>query len=182
MEVIWLYIFSENEELKTGSEFDYWKHSIKIYKNKKAKKLHLINLKVECACVISGRETQFYFYLSLLLFSYSTHLQPHCSPHFFTCMKRLSSSSRRQKLSRYTSYSLQIETFLSQLSMGFPCRSAGKESAAMQETWVWSLCWEDPLKKGKATHSSILAWRIPWMVYTWGHKQSELDWVTFTFT
>ena len=32
----------------------------------------------------------------------------------------------------------------------------------MQETWVWSLVWEDPLKKGKATLSSILAWRIPW--------------------
>ena len=32
---------------------------------------------------------------------------------------------------------------------------------AMQETWVRSLGWEDPLEKGKATHSSILAWRIP---------------------
>ena len=32
---------------------------------------------------------------------------------------------------------------------------------AMWETWVWSLGWEDPLEKGKATHSSILAWRIP---------------------
>ena len=35
---------------------------------------------------------------------------------------------------------------------------------AMQETWVRSLDWEDPLEKGKATHSSILAWRIPWTV------------------
>jgi len=33
---------------------------------------------------------------------------------------------------------------------------------AMRETWVQSLGWEDPLEKGKATHSSILAWRIPW--------------------
>ena len=32
----------------------------------------------------------------------------------------------------------------------------------MRETWVQSLGWEDPLEKGKATHSSILAWRIPW--------------------
>ena len=32
----------------------------------------------------------------------------------------------------------------------------------MQETWVWSLGWEDPLEKGMATYSSILAWRIPW--------------------
>ena len=84
---------------------------------------------------------------------------------------------------------------------GFPCGSAGKESAcnagdlvsvsglgrspgegkgyplqyswaslvaqlvknppAMQETWFQSLGWEDPLEKGKAIHSSILAWRIP---------------------
>ena len=37
-----------------------------------------------------------------------------------------------------------------------------KNPTAMQETWVRSLGWEDPLEKGKATHSSILAWRIPW--------------------
>ena len=39
-----------------------------------------------------------------------------------------------------------------------------KNPSAIQETWVWSLGWEDPLKKGKATHSSILAWRIPWAI------------------
>ena len=37
-----------------------------------------------------------------------------------------------------------------------------KNSPAMQETWVRSLDWEDPPEKGMATHSSILAWRIPW--------------------
>ena len=37
-----------------------------------------------------------------------------------------------------------------------------KNLAAVQETWVQSLGWEDPPEKGKATHSSILAWRIPW--------------------
>ena len=36
-----------------------------------------------------------------------------------------------------------------------------KNLPAMQETWVWFLGWEDPLEKGKATHLSILAWRIP---------------------
>ena len=36
-----------------------------------------------------------------------------------------------------------------------------KNPPAMQETWVWSLGWEDPLEEGMATHSSILAWRIP---------------------
>ena len=36
-----------------------------------------------------------------------------------------------------------------------------KNPSAMQETWVQSLGWEDPLEEGTATHSSILAWRIP---------------------
>ena len=39
-----------------------------------------------------------------------------------------------------------------------------KNLLAMRETWVQSLGWEDPLEKGKATHSSILTWRIPWTV------------------
>ena len=39
-----------------------------------------------------------------------------------------------------------------------------KNLPAMQETWVQSLDWEDSLERGKASHSSILAWRIPWTV------------------
>ena len=39
-----------------------------------------------------------------------------------------------------------------------------KNPPTMRETWVQSLGWEDPPEKGKATHSSILAWRIPWTV------------------
>ena len=38
-----------------------------------------------------------------------------------------------------------------------------KNLSAMRESWVWSLGWEDLLEKGMATHSSILAWRIPWI-------------------
>ena len=37
-----------------------------------------------------------------------------------------------------------------------------KNLPAMQESWVPSLVWEDPLKEGMSTHLSILAWRIPW--------------------
>ena len=37
-----------------------------------------------------------------------------------------------------------------------------KNLPAMQETWVRSLCWEDPLEKEMAIHSNILAWEIPW--------------------
>ena len=39
-----------------------------------------------------------------------------------------------------------------------------KRLSAMQETWVQSLGWEDPLEKEMAAHSSILAWKIPWIV------------------
>ena len=49
----------------------------------------------------------------------------------------------------------------------------------MRETWVRSLGWKDPLEKGKATHSSILAWRIPWTKST-GSQRIGHDWVTFT--
>ena len=43
-----------------------------------------------------------------------------------------------------------------------------KNLPAMWETWVQSLDWEDSLERGKATHSSILAWRIPWTVIVHG--------------
>ena len=48
-----------------------------------------------------------------------------------------------------------------------------KNLPTMQKTWVQSLGWEDPLEKGKATHSSILAWRIPW-TSLWGGKESDM--------
>jgi len=49
----------------------------------------------------------------------------------------------------------------------------------MQDTWFQSLGWEDPLEKEMATHSSILAWRIPWTEEPgsqspWGHKESDM--------
>ena len=53
-----------------------------------------------------------------------------------------------------------------------------KRLPAMWETWVRSLGWEDPLEKEMATHSRILAWRIPWMeelggLQSTGHKESD---------
>ena len=60
--------------------------------------------------------------------------------------------------------------------LGIPCDSAGKESACN----MGDLDWEDPLEKGKATHSSVLAWRIPW-TSPYGCRVGR-DWVTFTFT
>ena len=54
-----------------------------------------------------------------------------------------------------------------------------KNPLAMQETWVQSLGWEDPLKKSMATHSSILAWRIPldrgaWWAAGYGVAKSQI--------
>ena len=46
--------------------------------------------------------------------------------------------------------------------MGFPGGSVVNNLLAMQEIWVQSLGWEDPLEEEMATHSTILAWRIPW--------------------
>ena len=50
-----------------------------------------------------------------------------------------------------------------------------KNLPAMLETWVQSLGWEDPMKKRKATHSSILAWRIPWTVQPMGPQRVGHD-------
>ena len=50
-----------------------------------------------------------------------------------------------------------------------------ENQSAMQETWVWSLGWKDPLKEGMATHSSILAWRIPLDRGAWRAIQSTVE-------
>ena len=58
-----------------------------------------------------------------------------------------------------------------------------KNPPAMQETPVWSLNWEDPLEKEKATHSRILAWRIPWIVCIFHGVAKSQTWLSnFTFT
>ena len=57
-----------------------------------------------------------------------------------------------------------------------------KNLPAMCETQVRSLGWEDTLEKGKATRSSILAWRIPWTVKSMGSQRVGHNWVTCTFT
>ena len=52
--------------------------------------------------------------------------------------------------------------YLLQYSWAYLVAQLVKNPPTMGETSVWFLGWEDPLEKGKATHSSILAWRIPW--------------------
>ena len=68
-------------------------------------------------------------------------------------------------------------------SVGWLCNTSlvaqmVKHLPAMRETWVWSLCWEDPLEEGMATHSSTLAWKIhgqrSLVGYSpWGRKESD---------
>ena len=53
-----------------------------------------------------------------------------------------------------------------QYSWASPVAQLVKNPPVMREIWVRSLGWEDPLEKGKATHSNIPAWRIPWTVYS----------------
>ena len=61
-----------------------------------------------------------------------------------------------------------------------------KNLPGMQETQVWSLGWIDLLEKGMATHSSVLAWRIPWTEETvgyspWGCKEADTtEWLTLS--
>ena len=50
-----------------------------------------------------------------------------------------------------------------------------KNPPTMQETWVRFLGWDDPLGKGKATHSSVLAWRIPWTIQSDMTEQLSLS-------
>ena len=67
--------------------------------------------------------------------------------------------------------------------MGLPGGSDGEESACSARDLVASLGWADPLEKGRATHSSLLAWRIPWTeepggLQSMGSQTVGHDWVT----
>ena len=67
-------------------------------------------------------------------------------------------SSRSSQPRNQTGVSCIVGRFFINWAM----REAQVRWRTMRETWVWSLGWEDPLEKGKAAHSSILAWRILW--------------------
>ena len=84
-------------------------------------------------------------------------------------------------------YILKMVTFnicLTKIKKAFLVSQIVKNLSPMQETWVWSLGWEDSLEKKMATHSSILAWEIPWTeepggLY-WGQwSPTGSQWVTY---
>ena len=87
-----------------------------------------------------------------------SHLLAVCS-HGFSWV---GTSAERKRL-KLGSHLYDCASFVAQLV---------KNPPAMWETWVQSLGWEDPRGKGKAIHSSILAWKIPWMS-PWGRKEWE---------
>ena len=73
-------------------------------------------------------------------------------------------------------FSLTTLKIKTEFLRGFPGGSVVKKPPAMQETqemWIQFLGWEDPLEKGIATHSSILAWRIPWTKEPCGLQSME---------
>ena len=74
---------------------------------------------------------------------------------FCTCSQTYESLCPLKCFSFWLPFYLEWASLVTQLVKNLP---------AMQKTWVWSLGWENPLGKGKATHSSILVWRIPWTV------------------
>ena len=75
---------------------------------------------------------------------------------------------------------------LSHISTSSLVAQAVKNLPAMQENWIQSHGWEGPLEKGMATHSTILAWRIPWTkepgrLQSMGLQRVRHDWATNTF-
>ena len=81
----------------------------------------------------------------------------------------------------YTSIFMPLPYCLSSLAL------LVKILSAMQEFWVQSLGWEDPLEKEMAVHSSIPAWRIPWtkgpgVLQSTGSQRVRHDWVTKTYS
>ena len=62
-----------------------------------------------------------------------------------------------------------------ELNLGFIMGFPGSSAPAMQETWVLSLGWEDPLEKVTTAHSSILAWRSPWSIHGVSKSRTKLS-------
>ena len=93
------------------------------------------------------------------------------------CPKQISLDSTKWIKNEWTSQGLRA----------FWVAQTVKNLPAVQETWVQPLSWEDPLEKSMATHSSTLAWRIPWTVEPDGLQSIDSqrvghDWATNTLT
>ena len=112
-------------------------------------------------------------------------------PFFFCWGTHLKSSLWKESAIKKFKHKYQKGLFGSYLLLlGFPGGTSGKEPASRcrrQETHVWSLGGEDPLEEGMATHSSILAWRIPWAeepggLWSIGSQRHRHDWSNLAHT
>ena len=80
----------------------------------------------------------------------------------------------------HSTLSVRRKTRQNTTQHSFPGGSEGvKRLSATQETRVWSLGWEDTLEKDMATHSSILAWRIPWTEEPGVTESDTTEWLHF---
>ena len=116
-----------------------------------------------------------------------------CNKHCFSSPQPTGSRLALQGTSRPTFGSIRKWTSCLVFNISLATLGASlvaqmvKDLPVMWETQVWSLGREDPLEKRKATHSSILAWRIPWTeepgrVQSMGLQRAGHDWVTSTLT
>ena len=102
----------------------------------------------------------------LLVYVFAVVLGLHC------CAWAFSSCSERGLLCCDAGASIVVASLV---AGAFLVAQTVKNLAAMQETWVRSVGWEDPLEKGMATHCSILAWRIPWTEQPWALQSMGLQ-------
>jgi len=103
-------------------------------------------------------------------------------PHSSVAKESICNAGDPRSISGSKRSSGEVIDFPLQYSWASRADQLVKNLPEMQETWVGSLGWEDPdsLEKGKATHSSILAWRIPWTVQSMGLQRVGQDWEIFT--
>ena len=89
--------------------------------------------------------------------------------YFYTISENINSIKRQKSLN------VILKTILthSLSDTAFPVAQLVKNPPAMWETWVQSLVWEDALEKGKATHSSRLAWRVPQTIQSMEFSRPE---------
>ena len=119
-----------------------------------------------------------------VLSSYHTKRQDHLkmkllpskvnSPGFYLQFRNTADLPVSQVTVRGGSGSGEVVSLLAQMVNNLP---------TMQDTWVWSLGQEDPLEKEISTHSSILAWKIPWTEEPWGREESDTtEWLTLSLS
>ena len=103
----------------------------------------------------------------------SIHLYTHPPTHVLTFLSIHPSYLSVHPITGWEGWDRRASYYLYVWSIGRASLIAQlvKNPPAMQETPFWFLSWEDPLEKGKETHSSILAWRIPRTYSPWGRKE-----------